>query len=116
MGASLPTPKAQLGSCVGSLREKHQISRQCRNLGSKPQSDAGLDPCSPAGCGARPAAAAGDGRPGVSPLYQRRPAEPAALGALGSCDSELSLLCLISLIKIRVWSLCYIPVNDRAGI
>lgn len=42
--------------------------------------------------------------------------EPAAFRALFSCTSELYLLCVISLIKIRIWSLCCIPVHDRAGI
>lgn len=46
--------------------------------------------------------------------------EPAALRAPSAtycgCTSELDLLCLISLIKIRIWSLCYISVKDRAGI
>lgn len=42
--------------------------------------------------------------------------EPAVLRAVFRCAWELYLLRVISLIKIRIRSLCYIPINDRAGI
>lgn len=42
--------------------------------------------------------------------------EPAVFSAVFRCTWELYLLCVISLIKIRIRSLCYIPINDRAGI
>lgn len=85
VGASLPTPEAQLWSCVGSLQEKHQISRQCGNLGSRPRERCRARFPLSSGCRACPAAAAGDAWPGVRAPCKHVPAEPAALGAPRSC-------------------------------
>lgn len=86
VGAALPTPEAQLRSCVGSLQEKHQISGQCGNLANKPQSDAGLDCCSPAGCRACPAAAAGDVWLGGGSPAQTRACERACSPQGSKCN------------------------------
>lgn len=116
MGALLLTPPGSAAWLRG-LPAGEGSNPKASNLPGKLQSKAGLDFCSPVGRAAEPARLLViSGRAVKTPYKRRLASEPETCSEFFRCTWELYLLCIIGLIKIRIWSLCYIPINDRAGI